>query len=100
MFGFGGGIFDPNKSDSFKAIGDPDKPENITIGSSEFQGYRGSDTIKLKSSNQNELVVNDFEFFLVTHVTHWDKGVRVDGIIGLSAIQDSDTSGSMNNLLD
>ena len=45
-------------------------------------------------------MVNDFEFFLVTHVIHWDKEEKVDGIIGLSAIQDSDTSGSMNNLLD
>ena len=47
---FSGGVFDPSKSDTFKAISDPDKPVNLTVGTSLLQGYWGSDTLMLKGS--------------------------------------------------
>ena len=88
---FSGGVFDPSKSDTFKAIGDPDKPENLTVGTSLLQGYWGSDTMMLKGSKQNKdhFSITDFEFFVVTKYLDWTYQERVDGIIGLGARQSS-----------
>ena len=62
-----GGLFNTKKSKTFVEIGDPKNPESITFAEMEVEGYWGKDTVKLKSDSSS-LVVDDFEFFVITSV--------------------------------
>ena len=87
-----GGLFDKEESDSFSQVGDPHNPITITIDATNVEGYWGKDTVELKGQQANgstKLEVDDFEFFLITHLNSGDFNTDFDGVIGLGAPQDS-----------
>ena len=53
-----------------------------------LNGYWGSDDIELKGEddeNGDKLELEDFEFFLITHVNPDSSRKDLDGVIGLGA---------------
>ena len=57
-----------------------------------LNGYWGSDDIELKGEddeNGDKLELEDFEFFLITHINSDSSRKDLDGVIGLGAPQSS-----------
>ena len=82
--GDGDGIFDPDKSDSFEEIGDPDDPIDIDINSLSLEGYWGLDKVELEQDHE-KLELEEYEFFVITHINNVDEDNRtyLDGVIGI-----------------
>ena len=97
----GEGIFDKGKSETFKEMGDPKSPERLTVSDIELEGYWGSDQIELKGdeSNSDKLKLDDFEFFLITHIDGDYEFADFSGVIGLGEPQSSNVGWPTTTLI-
>ena len=94
----GKGIFNPDSSHSFKYLTKPDEQEDIVIGEYTVTGYWGIDTIELVTESTEVLTVNDFSFFLVTHIEGTQERI-LSGVIGLGVPQTQNPDWPTTNLV-
>ena len=58
----------------------------MVIGDIQLTGYWGSDTIEIVTDSGDSLILDDYQFFLITHIDGTDEK-DLEGIIGLGLPQ-------------